>query len=245
MPSVALIERGKGFQPVQGSLSEFSLGELLQLFALSEKTGTVSVMHDGAESRLFLEAGRIAGWGLDDFDAHGAILACRFLPPATESAIRSISPEPGTPGLAFGVRNLVEPQRWSSFVQRLLEQDVYRILDLDTGDFEIVVDRIPPVPLSLDLSVQQLILDGSRWEADSRELAQEGYGPDSTWIRAPREELDGEAKISPRDWLLLSALAESRSIGVVGAEICLPDLETAEAVKSLHQRGLLKAARVG
>ncbi|MEZ4571890.1 MAG: DUF4388 domain-containing protein [Thermomicrobiales bacterium] len=230
---------------MQGSLSEFSLSELLQLFALSEKTGTVTVSHENGDSRLFLEAGRIVGWGLDDFDAHASILACRYLPPATEAAVRSIAPEPGTPGLAFVVRNLVEPQRWTSFVQRLLEQDVYHILDLDNGEFDILVDRIPPVPLSLSLSVQQLILDGSRWEADSAELTQEGYGTGSTWRRAPQEELDGSAEISPRDWLVLSALAEQRTIGEVGALICLPDLETAEIIKSLHQRKLAKPVTGG
>ena len=226
---------------VRGSLDEFSLSELLQLFALSEKTGSISIYRGEAESRLFLEAGRIAGWGLDDFDVHGSMLACRFLPPATEASLQSISPQPGTPGLAFVVRNLVEPQRWSSFVQRLLEQDIYRILDLEKGSFEIVVDRIPPVPLGLDMSVQQLILDGSRWEADSAELAQEGYSIASTWARVSQEALSGASEISARDWLVLSGLAQRRSIGQVGADICVPDLETAEAVKSLHKRGLIQA----
>lgn len=225
---------------MRGTLEEFSLSELLQLFALSEKTGTVLIAHGDTESRLFMEAGRIVGWGLDDFDVHSSILACRFLPPATEAAIRSIQPEPGTPGLAFVVRNLVEPQRWSSFVQRLLEQDIYRILDLEEGTFEITVGRIPPVPLSLDLSAQQLILDGSRWEADSAELAQEGYSVDSAWRRESQEALRDASEITARDWLVLSALAECRTIGQVGADICMPDLDTAEVVKSLHQRKLVQ-----
>lgn len=225
---------------MRGNLDEFSLSELLQLFALSEKTGTIVVTHGDSESRLFLEAGRIAGWGLDDFDVHSTMLACRFLPPSTESAIRSITPDPGTPGLAFVVRNVVEPQRWASFVQRLLEQDVYSILDFDDGTFEIVIDRIPPVPLGLDMSVQQLILDGSRWEADSAELAQEGYSTGSEWKRVSQAAMSESQQISSRDWLILSALAERQSIGKVGADICVPDLETAEAIKSLHKRGLVE-----
>jgi Domain of unknown function (DUF4388) len=225
---------------VRGYLEEFSLGELLQLFALSEKTGSIVVRYDDSESRLFLEAGRIAGWGLDDFDVHGSILACRYLPQATEAALRSITPDYGTPGLAFVVRNLVEPIRWSSYVQRLLEQDIYRILDLNDGEFEITVDRIPSVPLGLDLSVQQLILDGSRWEADSAVLAQEGYSTDSSWKRMDQQALSEATEISSTDWLVLSALADVQSIGRVGADICIPDLETADAIKSLHKRGLVQ-----
>ena len=230
---------------VQGNLSEFNLGELLQLFAISEKSGTIEVYHDAGESRLFLEAGRVVGWGLEDFDVHGSIVACRFLTPSSRSAIQSIVPEPGAPGLAFVIRNLIEPRRWSGFVQRLIEQDIYTILDEDSGEFRAVVDRIPPVPLSLDMTVQQLILDGSRWEADSSVLAREGYSVTSRWVRSKTGEIMDSVHLSPQDWLVLSILAEPHSIGDAAAGVCLPDLETAETVKSLHLRELVKSEASG
>lgn len=224
---------------LRGRLEEFNLGELLQMFALSEKTGTISVSYGACKSRLFVEAGRVVGWGLDDFDPHAAILACRFLPPDTEAAIRSIVPDPGAPGLAFVIGNVVEPERWAIFVQRLLEQDTYGILDRDEGEFEIKVDRLPTVPLHLDLSVQQLILDASRWEADFSELAQDGYSAESKWKRVDRDQIDSAAEMSHREWLVYSALAKACSIGTVAAELCIPDIETAETVKALHGRDLV------
>jgi hypothetical protein len=225
---------------VQGKLADFNLGELLQLFALSEKSGTVTVSYDNRQSRLLLEAGRVVGWGLEDFDVHAAILACHFLSPPSLAAIESIEPEPGTPGLGFVVRNLVDPDRWACFVQRLLEQDIYDILDLENGDFEIVIGRIPPIPLSLDLSVQQLILDGSRWQADSAGLAQEGFGVRSRWARALDDESAQDLELSQRDWLILSALTETRSLGDVASMICQSDLDTAEAMKGLYRRGIVQ-----
>jgi hypothetical protein len=223
-------------------LSEFTLAELLQLFAISEKSGTITISHGRGESRLLVEAGKVVGWGLDDFDVHGAVLACKFLSPSSVSALKSIEPEPGTPGLAFVVRNLVDPERWTGFVQRLLEQDIYTVLGLEDGEFEITVDRIPPVPLGLDLSAQQLILDGSRWEADSAELAQEGYGLNSGWVRNITSNPQPGEELSQLDWLILSALVEASTIGRVAAAICQPDLDTADGVKSLHLRGLVMPA---
>ena len=224
---------------MRGTLEEFNLGELLQMFALSEKTGTIVVNYGEGESRLFIEAGRVVGWGPDDFDAHAEMLSCRFLPPETESALRSVVPEPGTPGLAFVIGNIVEPERWSRFVQRLLEQDIYGILDRETGDFEVVVDRIPAVPVRLDLSAQQLILDGSRWEADFSELAKEGYDADSTWQRIGRREMASGGEFSSLEWLVLSAFATPSTIGRAAQDICIPDFDTAETVRALHNRGLV------
>lgn len=225
---------------MRGTLSEFTLAELLQLFAISEKSGTITITHSRGDSRLLVEAGRVVGWGLDDFDVHASVLACTFLSPSSVSALKSIEPEPGTPGLAFVVRNLVDPERWTGFVQRLLEQDIYTVLGAEDGEFEITVDRIPPVPLGLDLSAQQLILDGSRWEADSAELAQEGYSLESAWVRNTDSSPRAGAELSQLDWLVLSALVAASTIGRVAAAICQPDLETADCVKSLHLRGLLK-----
>ncbi len=229
---------------MRGKLAEFNLGELLQLFALSEKSGTITVSCDGRESRLLVEAGRVVGWGLDNFNVHAEIMACHFLSPSSLSAIKSIDPDPGTPGLGFVVRNLVDPDRWTGFVQRLLEQDIYEILDVDDGEFEIVVGRIPPIPLSLDLSVQQLILDGSRWQADSAELAQEGFGTTSRWARELDASTAQSMEFSQLDWLIVSALAEAQTLGAVAAMICQPDLDTAGAMKGLHLRGIVKRENV-
>ena len=230
---------------MRGKLEEFNLGELLQMFALSEKTGTIQITYGEGDSRLFVEAGRIVGWGLDDFDAHAAMLACRHLPPETEAALRSVVPEPGTPGLAFVIGNLVEPERWARFVQRLLEQDVYGILDRDNGEFEVTVDRLPAAPIRLDMSAQQLILDGSRWEADFSELAKEGYDADSTWKRVDRRDMAAGSEFSGIEWLVLSAFATPTSIGRAAQDICIPDFDAADTVKALRARGLVTPVEPG
>ncbi len=230
---------------MRGRLSEFNLGEILQLFALSEKSGTVTVTHSGGRSRVMLEAGRVVGWGLEDFDLHAAILKCEFLSPSSRSAIESIEPDEGTPGLGFVLRNLIDPGRWTGFIQRLLEQDIYEILDVENGDFDIEVGRIPPVPVALDLSVQQLILDGSRWQADSAVLASEGFTPESRWARNGDLDADEQLELSSLDWLVVAALSEPRELMKIGAAICQPDLDTADAVRGLSKRNFVRREASG
>lgn len=224
---------------MQGSLGEFTLAEILQLFALAEKTGTLSVHVPDRVSTLYLEAGRIAGWGNDSFDVHASFSACELLSPASATAIESVAKDAETQGLAFVVRNLVEPARWDAFVQRMIEQDVYPLLSLESGEFEITIDRIPPVPLGLNISVQQIVLDGSRWEADMSELARSGYGRGTRWRRVDANSHPSEVGLNQLDWLIWSILVEPQPISQFAARLCHPDIETAEAVKRLDGEGIL------
>lgn len=224
---------------MQGSLGEFTLAEILQLFALAEKTGTLTVRVPDRVSMLYLEAGRIAGWGTESFDVHASMSACELLAPATVTAIESVQKDSDAPGLAFVVRNLVEPARWDAFVQRMIEQDVYPLLALEEGEFEITVDRLPPVPLGVNISVQQIVLDGSRWEADMSELAREGYGRNTRWGRVDPEIHPTEVGLSQLDWLVWSILDEPQTISQIAARLCHPDIETVESVKRLNGEGVL------
>lgn len=225
---------------MKGSLSEFTLAELLQLFALAEKSGTVSVDACGRRSRLFLEAGRVSGWGEPTFDVQAAAAACELLPPANLSALASLAQSRGEPGLDFIIRNLLEPHRWEWFTQRLLEQDIFPLLSLEEGQFDVDVENVTPPPIALSLSVQQVILDGSRWEADIGEFSQAGYALDSIWRRAPATPERAAIELAPAGWLTWAALRIPASIGALAGRVAMPDIATAEAVRRLHLEGLIE-----
>ncbi|MDQ3547361.1 MAG: DUF4388 domain-containing protein, partial [Chloroflexota bacterium] len=169
---------------MQGSLSEFTLSQLLQFFALAERSGTVVVHADGRESRLLVEGDRIIGWGMHNFDVREPLLACEMMTASALDAITSVQPRADTPGLSFVVRNLIEPERWDAFAQRQLEQDIYPLLSIEDGDFEIQILRNPPAPLRVSIPINSMILDGSRWESEMEAAVQEGYNLDSQWRRA-------------------------------------------------------------
>jgi hypothetical protein len=106
---------------MQGTLSEFTLAELLQLFALAERTGTITVQRAGWSTAVFLESGKVVGIGNESFNVYREIMACELLPARSGVGLDSVKPSPSSPGLSFIVKNVIEPERWDLFVQRCLE----------------------------------------------------------------------------------------------------------------------------
>jgi hypothetical protein len=223
-----------------GQLSEFTLAQLLQFFALAERSGAITVRALERESRLIVEGDRIIGWGLEDYDVRSALLATELLAESSLESIRSLDPRLETPGLSFVVRNLIEPDRWDAFARRQIEQDVYPLLTVESGDFEVVVGRCPPAPLRVSYTVNSLILDGSRWESEMEAAQLEGLTSDSLWQRdmsaAPREDFT----FSSIDWMVWTITIEPQPIAVVARRLGLPDLDTTTAVRRLHQAGYLR-----
>lgn len=223
---------------MQGELSEFTLAELLQLFALAERTGTIHVTSDKHSSRILMESGRVVGIGLEDFDVHHELLACELMPVRSGVSLDSITPSPATPGLSFIVRNVIEPNRWDLFARRCLEQDIYPLLSKEQGAFTVTIERVPFAPLAISIPVQQLVLDGSRWEAEMAEHRTDGYGLHTRWARNEADCRPG--KVTDIEWLIWCICAEPESIGNVARRICVPDLDATAAVRKLASAGVLR-----
>jgi hypothetical protein len=223
---------------MQGSLSEFTLAQLLQFFALAERSGTVVVRSGGRESRLLVEGDRIVGWGMDGYDVRQELLSCEMIPASIRQAISEVQPRDDTPGLSFVVRNLIEPDRWDTFAQRQLEQDIYPLLSSEDGDFEIHIMRNPPAPLRLSIPINSMILDGSRWESEMEAAAQDGYQLDGVWQRSDGV-VDGDVRLSGIEWMVWAALAKPSTISDVARRLCMPDLATIGAIKRLRSLALV------
>jgi hypothetical protein len=223
---------------MQGALSEFTLAQLLQFFAIAERSGTILVRAHGRESRLLVEGDRVIGWGLPSFDVRAAFLACELVPAQAVEAIHLVRPRDDTPGLSFVVRNLVDPERWDAFVKRMLEQDIYPLLSSEEGEFDIQVQRCPPAPLRLSIAVNSLILDGSRWESEMDAAETDGFALETRWRRSSKS--PGQVRLSGIDWMMWAISDESTSIGEAARRLGTPDLEAIRSVKRLHGMQLLR-----
>lgn len=223
---------------MQGELSEFSMAELLQLFALAERTGVLLVSTNSGSTRVLLESGRVIGIGLEDYDVHRDISNCELLPTRSGASLEAITPTPMTPGLSFIVRNLVEPERWELFARRCLEQQVYPYLTREHGTFEISIERVPYSPVAITLSVQQLILEGSRWTSEMQEHRQDGFGMHSMFERTATSA--EEQSVNAVEWLVWSILDEPQSIERAAARIGVPDLDVASAMRRLLASGRVR-----
>jgi len=223
---------------VRGKLSEFTMAELLQLFALAERTGTLDVSSDKGTARVLLESGRIVGIGTEDYNVHAEIMECELLPTRTGASLSSITPATATPGLSFIVRNLVEPERWELFARRCVEQQIYPFLTLERGEFEIAIERVPFSPIAVSLSVQQLVLDGSRWESEMEDYRREGFGTRTRYKRQSPPETSHS--VGSVDWLIWSILDQPETIESAARRIGIPELDATATVKRQVDRGWLQ-----
>lgn len=225
---------------MHGRLSEFTLAQLLQFFALAERSGTVSVHTPDRRSRLLVEGDRIIGWGLPEFDVRETLTSCDLLPSFASDSIRNVRPRGDTPGLSFVIRNLIEPERWEAYAQRQLEQDIYPLLSEDEGEFEVEVLRCPPAPLRLSIPINSLILDGSRWESEMEAAKLDGFRLDSTWQRAAVDNYDAATRLSGPEWLVWASIAAPGRIADIAARLCIPDLMTIGAIRRLASLGFVE-----
>jgi hypothetical protein len=224
---------------MRGSLAEFTLNHLLQLFGVAERSGAVTVDAAGTRVQLLVEVSRVTGLGVDGLDPLEDLLHCELLPSASRATLLELIPRADTPGLSLLARNAIEPDRWDAYVQRLLEQHVYPLLNREQGEFEVTIGRCPPPPLRMSTSIQQIILDATRCEAETEALAEDGYLPASVWRRAPFP-AEHNGHFSSIQWLVWAVVIDPASIDDTSRRLCLPRLATTSAVKQLHTLGLLE-----
>jgi hypothetical protein len=226
---------------MRGSLSEFTLNHLLQLFGVAERAGALTVHAAGRRVELLVEVNRVIGIGLEDFDPRESLLQCELLPSSSRATLLAVTPRPDTPGLSMLARKAVVPERWDAFVLRRLEQHVYPLLNSEQGDFEVMIGRCPPPSLRMSMSIQQIILDATRWEAETEALHDEGYRSDSRWERAAAlATASNNGQFTGTQWLIWAIATEPTSIGDASRRLCLPVLATTSAVKRLHGLGILE-----
>jgi hypothetical protein len=226
---------------MRGSLDEFTLAEVLQLFSITEKSGVLYVEARGQRSNFYIEGGRLVGWGGED----GAVineLVCHeaLLAPAIPPHRSTPNPEPAS-GASLIARNSVEPFRWNLVVRRILERHVYPCLDATDGELELRIQPPPAAPIHLSVGIQELILDGSRAEADRVLMAKQGYSANSRWQRVTLGDAGSSPSLDRLDWLVWVALREPCSIAEAAARIQAPELDVGHAVHRLHRLGLLDA----
>lgn len=226
---------------MHGTLAEFTLAQLMQMYALAEKSGVIEVTANERVARVLIESERVIGLGADGYDIRGELLSLDFLPTNTRSELAGLTPRPEAPGLSHLAAGMLDPTRWDRFTARHVEQHIYPVLNAIDGEFQASVERCPPVPIRVNLTIQQLILDCSRWEAETEALRAEGYDLDSRWCRLNRESAT-TMEFDQISWLLWSILTDPMSVRDAAQRVGVPELTAASGVRHLHRQRLIQTS---
>lgn len=222
---------------MQGSLREFTVSDLLQLFQIAVKSGRLEVRGPGQPITIFFEEGTVSGIGAAQWSLVAELRRIEWLTPDILHQLELLAEADDDAGLSLMVRAMLTPAVWGHFVERQLEVLIYPLLDLREGTFEIHVDEEPSlVPLRIDQAPQQIILNAARWHEELARAAQDGLTPESVWRRA------FVVGHGPSGHLLLSLLRRPRSVSDLAAAAGMSTLQIFDRLRRLRDAGLVEPA---
>jgi hypothetical protein len=221
---------------VYGTLDEFSLGDILQLYQISGRTGMVRVRQNGSPAHVvYVDRGRVSGAGADDWNLIDEIRRIEWLTNDVKSQLDFMENDGGVTGLSLIARALLSSHAWDYFTELQLEQLVYPAITWTYGAFEAEVDDIPRVaPLRINQSPQELVLNAARWEEEVRTAEANGFPLDSTWVRIgdPDANLPGNPD---EPCQVISLMGRPRSITEIAAAAGLSSLRVIDQIRLLAQ----------
>jgi hypothetical protein len=228
---------------MRGTLEEFSLGDILQLYQISGRTGIIRAWRSDSFTHLiYVDRGRISGAGADQWNLIEEIRRIERLTDDVKEQLEFIEGNGGGTGLSLIARALLSTHAWENFTERQLEQLVFPALIWTTGEFEAVVSQVPRVaPLRINQSPQQLVLSAARWEEELRSASHAGYAIDSLWVRtdmADRYTVD----VTDEPQQFLPLLDRARSIDDLATASGMSTLRVIDQLRQLCDAGLVQGA---
>jgi hypothetical protein len=154
--------------PLQGSLKDFGIVELLQLLAAQEKTGTLRISGESGRQSLLFEAGQIVStWDpqVSNRDPFREFLLRREIVPRDELA-RILKTEVTSPH-SFGemllrLRALTPEEVQDAFTDHVQEK-VDDLLRLRAGSFEFIQqERVAPCAPAVCVHTEGLLMEAAR-----------------------------------------------------------------------------------
>ena len=153
--------------PIQGSIAEAGLPDVLQLLALGRKTGCLAMVDGQSHGEIYLDEGRISFASVANrLDRLGEVLVKsgrvtrEQLKGAAEEQARGSRQQIGQILVAAGHIDPAELEKW---VGLQVEEAVYFLFTWKQGTFTFTADVRPPSePLRAPIDAEGLLLEGAR-----------------------------------------------------------------------------------
>ncbi len=152
---------------IRGNLSEASLADVLQLLALGQKTGCLSVAREGSFGTVHFDRGRVVHAGMVNRRERlgDRLVRCGAL--AADHLARAVatvtSPDDRELATALLAQGLVDRDLLLGQYRAQVEEAIYHLFSWDTGTFTFEADShaSDDEPL-LSMSADSLLLEGAR-----------------------------------------------------------------------------------
>jgi hypothetical protein len=164
-----------------GSLEDLSLGDILQIISLSQKSGVLSIRGEDGEGTIVLRDGLVRGGCVKGgpVDLRGVIVGGRFLEPEQfDEACERARREGISVDEALAASTVLTTERIDSLRRECVEAAVMAMFAWRTGEFSFdvrtgVEAEAPPLFLPTGINAQYLAMEGSRIEDESAHIRSE------------------------------------------------------------------------
>ncbi len=228
---------------LKGSLDGFMLPELFRLFTHSQKTGRLDIVRSAGRGHVYFRAGSIyfATSTMARAPLGRKLISLRLVSERQLMAALDIHAVTGqrVGDVLVSMKAISRPQLEEA-LRAQIEDAIFDLMRWDRGEFSWQPDVSVAAEITLNLTVEDLIMEASR-RIDELELIQDQIpSPESVMVmtaEAPRT--GARITIAPEEWRVLVLVDGRRSVAEVAA---LSHIDDDQALKVLH--GLARAGLI-
>ena len=228
---------------LKGSLDGFMLPELFRLFSRSQKTGRLDVVRRAGRGHVYFRAGGIyfATSSLTRAPLGRKLISLGLLTERQLMEALDLHAETGqrVGDVLMAMEAISRPQLEDA-LRSQIEDAIFDLMRWDRGEFSWQPDVAVATEITLNLTVENLIMEASR-RLDELELIQDQIpSPEAIMVMAPEAPRTGaRITIAPEEWRVLVLVDGRRTVAEVAS---MSNIEAESAFKVLH--GLARAGLI-
>ena len=233
---------------IRGSLSEASLADVLQLLALGQKTGTLSIAREGSFGAIHFQQGRIVHAGLvNRRDRLGErLVRSGTITPDVLARVSATNAGQDDRELATALlaQGILPREFLLAHYRAQVEDAVYHLFAWDAGTFTFEPEaQVPDGEPLLSISADTLLLEGARRVDEWTQIAKKIPSLDLIFEIDARRMAQSDASLSATQERLLPLLDGMHDVHAVVERSGIDEFEVGKAIYGLITAGF--AQRVG
>jgi len=228
---------------IKGSLGEASLPDVLQLLALGQKTGRLSLSDRSNFGYIFFDQGRICYSSIvNRRDRLGDLLVKNGLlePGALQQALADQSSQPGEKlGEILIASGAITREQLEHYIRVQIEEAVYFLFTWTQGSFYFEVDQRPgPDAFLVSINPENLLLEGARRVDEWSVIEKKIPSLDLIFAPSPEGPSADTSELTADQLKIIPLLDGRRSVRDLIEESGLVEFDVGKALFGLLQAGL-------
>lgn len=230
---------------LEGNLTSFGLSEIIQLIAVQQKTGMLSVTRQSGSVKIYFREGRIistrdrrrgAPDPLKEYFTRYGIISRQEIARLTELSARSKLDITDV----IVSEGVLSEEELRTHCRNHIQEALYDMLTWEQCSYKFIAGTqvTEGVRAIADLAVEGLLMESMRWIDELPLMIEEFPHGQMIVKRKPGTEVPDD--LSATETAFLETLAEDRSIDDLIARAKIPRFETFETLRQLKERDLIE-----